>query len=126
MVVHVSSSIGVRVLCISESRAASHRATLVHISSILLSDHSCPMVSSPLTEGKSHPFGAAWATPLWRVFHVAWWDDVMTSLCPSQYPVICPTVWIGSFSPVTVSPFACRNRLYMSHRSDLFFWNFLV
>ena len=31
---HVSSSAGVRVLSISEARAASHSASLVHISSI--------------------------------------------------------------------------------------------
>ena len=47
---HISSSAGVRVLCISEVRTASHRASLVHISSILLSDHSCSRVSSPFTE----------------------------------------------------------------------------
>jgi hypothetical protein len=81
-VLHVASSTGVGVLCISESRAASHSASLVHISSILLSDHSCPMMSSPVSEGKSHPCGAAWTVPFWRVFHVAWWAAVMVSLCP--------------------------------------------
>ena len=79
-----------------------------------------------MTEGKSHPFGAAWAIPLWRVFHVAWWVAVMASLCPKQYPVMCPTVWIGRFSSVIVSPFACRTLLHMSHRLDLFFLNLLV
>ena len=82
VVLHVASSSGVRVLSISESRSASHSASLVHTSSIWLSPHSCPMVNSPVTEGKSHPFGAAWAIPLWRVFHVAWWATVMVSLCP--------------------------------------------
>ena len=93
-----------RVLSISEVRAASHSVSLVHISSIWLSAHSCPMVSSPLTEGKAHPFGVFWAIPLWRVFHV----------------------WIGRFSSVTVSPFACKTRLHMSHQLDLFFLNLLV
>lgn len=69
---HISSSAGVRVLCISEVRAVSHRLSLVHISSILLSAHSCPMVSSPFSEGNSHPFGAAWAMPLCSVFHAEW------------------------------------------------------
>ena len=64
------------------------------------------MVISPLTEGKSPPFGATWSIPIWRIFHVAWWDVVMVSLCPRQYPVICPTVWIGRFSSVTISQFA--------------------
>jgi hypothetical protein len=50
----------------------------------------------------------------------------MTSLCPRQYPAICPTVWIGRFSSVIVSPFACKTRLYMSHRLDFFFLNLLV
>jgi hypothetical protein len=49
----------VRVFCISEVRTVSHRPSLVHISSILLSAHRCPMVSSPVSEGNSHPFGAA-------------------------------------------------------------------
>jgi hypothetical protein len=44
----------VRVLCISEVRAVSHRVSLVHISSILLSAHNCPRVSSPFSEGNSH------------------------------------------------------------------------
>ncbi len=48
---HVSSSSGVRVLSISEVWADSHRASLVHISSIFLSDHNCSRVSSPSTEG---------------------------------------------------------------------------
>ena len=39
---------------------------------------------------------------------------------------MCPTVWIGRFSSVTVSPFACRSRLHMSHRLDLFLLNLLV
>ena len=118
---NVSSSAGVRVLTISEARVASHSASLVHISSILLSTHICSMVSSPATEGNSHPFGAAWSIPLSRVFHVAWWATVMTSFCLRQYPPICPTVCIGRFSSVTVSPVACRVRLHMSHRLDLFF-----
>ena len=58
-VVHVSSSPGEGVPFISESSTASHNASMVHISSILLSSHSCPMVSSPLTEGKFQSFGAA-------------------------------------------------------------------
>ncbi len=69
---HVSSSAGVRVLISSEARAVSHSVSLVHISSILLSAHSCPIVSSPVTDGKFHPTGATWAIPLWRVFHVVW------------------------------------------------------
>ena len=56
---HISSSAGVRVLCISEFLAVSHKVSLVHISSILLFAHSCPRVSSPFSEGNSHPFGAA-------------------------------------------------------------------
>ncbi len=110
-VLHVSSSVGVRVLCVSEVRAASHNASLVHISSILLSAHSCSRVSSPPTEGNSHHFGSAWAIPFCRVCHVAWWAAVMSSFCPRQYPVICPTVWIGRFSSVIVVPAACRARL---------------
>jgi hypothetical protein len=47
----------VRVLCVSESRSSSHSVSMVQISSILLSVYSCPMVSSPTSEGKSHPFG---------------------------------------------------------------------
>ena len=39
---------------------------------------------------------------------------------------MCPTVWIGRLSSVTVSVFACRARLHMSHRLDLFFLNLLV
>ena len=50
----------------------------------------------------------------------------MVSLFPKQYPVMCPTVWIGRFSSVIVSPFACRALLHMSHRLDLFFLNLLV
>ncbi len=69
---HISSSAGVRVLCISEDLAVSHRVSLVHTSSILLSAHNCPMVSSPSTEGNSHPFEAAWAMPLCSVFHTEW------------------------------------------------------
>ena len=77
---HISSSAAVRVLCISEVRAVSHRLSLVHISSILLSAHKCPMVSSPFSEGNSHPFGAAWAMPLCSVFHVEWCSAVMASV----------------------------------------------
>ncbi len=66
---HISSSAGVSVLCISEVRSVSHRVSLVHIASILLSAHNCPMVSSPFSEGNSHPFGAAWAMSLCSVFH---------------------------------------------------------
>ena len=69
---HISSSAGVRVLCISELRAVSHRVSLVHISSILLFAHSCPRESSPFSEGNSHPFGAAWAMPPCSVFHAEW------------------------------------------------------
>jgi hypothetical protein len=29
-------------------------------------------VSSPFSEGNSHPFGAAWAMPLCSVFHTEW------------------------------------------------------
>ena len=50
----------------------------------------------------------------------------MVSYCPKQYPVICPTVWIGRFSSVIISPFACRARLHMSHRLDVFLLNLLV
>ena len=66
-----TSSAGESVLLISEFWAASHRVSMVHISSILLSSQSCPMDSSPSTEGKFHPFGAAASMPLWRVLHVA-------------------------------------------------------
>ena len=52
-----TSSVGKSVLFISESWTASHSASMVHISSILLSFHICPMMRSPLTEGKFHPFG---------------------------------------------------------------------
>ncbi len=69
---HISSCAGVRVLCISEVRAVAHRVSLVHISSILLSAHNCPRVSSPFSEGNSHPFGAVWAMPLCSVFHAEW------------------------------------------------------
>ncbi len=69
---HISSSVGVRVLYISEVRAFPHRVSLVHLSSILLSDHNCPRVSSPFSEGNSHPFGASWAMPLCSVFHAEW------------------------------------------------------
>jgi hypothetical protein len=57
VVLHVSSSDGVRILCVSESRTVSHVTSMVHTSSILLSVNGCPMVSSPSSEGKSHPFG---------------------------------------------------------------------
>ena len=50
----------------------------------------------------------------------------MASYCPKQYPVICPTVWIGRFSSVVVAPDACRDRLHMSHRLDLPFLNLFV
>ena len=50
----------------------------------------------------------------------------MSSFCPKQYPVICPTVWIGRFSSVIVAPPACRARLHMSHRLDIPFLNLLV
>ncbi len=39
---------------------------------------------------------------------------------------MCPTVWIGRFSSVVVAPDACKARLHMSHRLDLFFFNLLV
>ena len=54
---HKVSSGEVRVLCVSESRSSSHSVSMVQISSSLLSVYSCPMVSSPTSEGKSHPFG---------------------------------------------------------------------
>ncbi len=57
---------------------------------------------------------------------MAWWAAVMVSFCPKQYPVMCPTVWIGRFSSVVVAPFACRALLHMSHRLDLFLLNLLV
>ena len=50
----------------------------------------------------------------------------MVSLCPKQYPVICPTVWIGRFSSVIIAPIACKARLHMSHRLDVFLLNLLV
>ena len=103
---HVSSSAGVRVFSISEVWTTPHSASLVHISSILLSAHNCSRVSSPSIEGNSHLFGAVWAILFCRVFHVAWWDTVIVSFCSKEYLVICPTVWIGRFSSVTVSPFA--------------------
>jgi hypothetical protein len=64
---------------ISESWVDSHSPSMVHILSILLSCHSCPMVSSPSTEGKFHPFGVVLTMSLWRVFHVVWWSVVMVS-----------------------------------------------
>ena len=67
---HISSSAGVRVIFNSKTRVVSHRVALVHISSILLSAHNCPRVSSPFSDGNSHPFGAAWAMPLCSVLHV--------------------------------------------------------
>ena len=39
---------------------------------------------------------------------------------------MCPTVWIGRFSSVVVAPVACKARLHMSHRLDLFLLNLLV
>ncbi len=39
---------------------------------------------------------------------------------------MCPTVWIGRFSSVDVTPVACKVRLHMSHRLDLFLLNLLV
>ena len=50
----------------------------------------------------------------------------MASVWPGQYPVMCPTVWIGRFSSIVVAPDACRDRLHMSHRLDLPFLNLLV
>jgi hypothetical protein len=50
----------------------------------------------------------------------------MTSVWARQYPVMCPTVWIGRFSSGVVSPVACRTRLHMSHRLDFPFLNLLV
>ncbi len=77
---HISSSVGVRVLFNSEVRTVSHKVALVHISSILLSAHSCPRVSSPFSDGNSHPFGAAWVMPLCSVLHVEWCAAVMASV----------------------------------------------
>ena len=77
---HISSSAGVRVLCISELRAVSHRVSLVHISSILLSAHNCPRVSSPFSEGNFHPFGSAWAMPPCSVFHASGLGDLLQLL----------------------------------------------
>ena len=39
---------------------------------------------------------------------------------------MCPTVWTGRLSSVTISPFALRIRLHMSHRFDVFLLNLLV
>ena len=39
---------------------------------------------------------------------------------------MCPTVWIGRFSSVIVTPVACKARLHMSHRLDVFLLNLLV
>jgi hypothetical protein len=39
---------------------------------------------------------------------------------------MCPTVWIGRFSSVVVAPVACKARLHMSHRLDLFLLNLLM
>ncbi len=39
---------------------------------------------------------------------------------------MCPTVWIGRFSSVVFAPVACKARLHMSHRLDLFVLNLLV
>ncbi len=39
---------------------------------------------------------------------------------------MCPTVWTGRLSSVTISPFALRMRLHMSHRFDVFLLNLLV
>ena len=39
---------------------------------------------------------------------------------------MCPTVWIGRFSSVVVTPVACKTRLHMSHRLDVFRLNLLV
>ena len=50
----------------------------------------------------------------------------MAFVWPRQYPVMCPTVWIGRSSSVVVAPVACRARLHMSHRLDLPFLNLLV
>ena len=50
----------------------------------------------------------------------------MVSVWPGQYPVMCPTVWIGRFSSVIITPVACKARLHMSHRLDVFLLNLLV
>ena len=39
---------------------------------------------------------------------------------------MCPTVWIGRLSSVIVAPVACKARLHMSHRLDVFLLNLLV
>lgn len=57
VVIHASSSAGESVFFISESLTDSHSASMVQISSILLSSPSCPMVSSSLIEGKVQSFG---------------------------------------------------------------------
>ena len=51
---------------------------------------------------------------------------MIASVCPKQYPVMWPTVWIGRLSSVVVAPVACKARLHMSHRLDLPFLNLLV
>lgn len=61
--VQALSSSGESVFFISESLAASHSASSVQMSSILLFAQSFPMESSPLRDGKLHPFGAAVAMP---------------------------------------------------------------
>jgi hypothetical protein len=53
---------------ISESGASSHSPSMVHISSILFSVHTCPTVSSPSTEGKFHPFGTVLDIPIFGGF----------------------------------------------------------
>jgi hypothetical protein len=105
-VLQVASSAGENVLFISKSWSVSHSVSMVHISSILISTHNCPMVTSPSTEGKYQPFVAALGMTLWTV---------IVSHYPRQYPPMCPTVWTGRFSSVTVSPFDSRIRLQMSH-----------
>jgi hypothetical protein len=50
----------------------------------------------------------------------------MAFVYPKQYPVICHTVWIGRFSSVVVAPVACKDRLHMSHRLELFLLNLIV
>ena len=61
--VQALSSSGESVFFSSESLAASHSASSVQMSSILLFAQSFPMESSPLRDGKLHPFGAAAAMP---------------------------------------------------------------
>jgi hypothetical protein len=61
VVLHVSSSVQVRVFFVSESRDDSHNTSMLHTSSILLSVHSCPMVSSSSREGSREEVPSFWS-----------------------------------------------------------------